>query len=97
MALPGLLFNLGGHDHDELLASVTELAADACGASGVTSQVTTIDDRPPVELRQASPEVQDISHGRGDLLATLRLDVECLLEPLLEARASLCSAALAVR
>ena len=47
-------------DHDELLASVTELAADACGASGVTSQVTTIDDRPPVELAPDDPLVRAV-------------------------------------
>ncbi len=47
-------------DHDELLASVTELAADACGASGVTSQVTAIDDRPPVELAPDDPLVRAV-------------------------------------
>ena len=47
-------------DHDELLASVTELAADACGTSGVTSQVTAIDDRPPVELAPDDPLVRAV-------------------------------------
>ena len=47
-------------DHDELLASMTDLAADACGASGVTSQVTTIDDRPPVELAPDDPLVRAV-------------------------------------
>ena len=47
-------------DHDELLASMTDLAADACGASGVTSQVTAIDDRPPVELAPDDPLVRAV-------------------------------------
>jgi hypothetical protein len=53
--------------------------------------------RPPVQNRESRAKVLDLGNGLGHLLSSFGLAVECLLEPLLEARAAFASAALAVR
>lgn len=46
-----------GVDHDELIESVTRLAHDAAGDTGVVPEVEVVDDRPPVDTPTDHPVV----------------------------------------
>ena len=57
-------------DHDELLAEVQELTADVCDSSGVTSDVTVIDNRPAVEVAPDDPLVRAVWDAHSAVAST---------------------------